>query len=546
MSDDFSATIAGAAPPAAPTPSMKMRVGPPAAAAPGSALVPTLVLLGIALALLSLQLGLVGLGELHLYGLAHSLNDQAAYVDAARHFFEDGSVDTGAIYPSTLQQDYARRFLYMPGHPVAIGAAMRVLGSGPLAWLAPSVFGYLLSVLGVYAVARRRLPGAGALAAGVAVATAPPLLIYAGTAMAELTYLGACTLALVAFSALPAKWRPWLGALVLVPPFLVRELGAFYAAPFAIWLLMDGPAGRAARLRRAGVFSVLSVLLLGALYRLPALSSKPNLLLHNLFAPDGDAKYANAFAVPDVERGLGDWLGALAERAGANVGELFGVLTAEPLGFQALSLHLLLWPIVLAAVGWVRRPERRAIFAAHLALAAPTLLFVFLLYRWEGFIGLRQLLMLWPFAALTIGAWLEPLPWCRTRGPVAIGLATLVCAVAQLATTPAVTGQTEDAEVVRSFLRNVQPDRERTVVAPFPFGSVYLMEGRPARWSFVPQNLETLRLLDEREPIGTALLTDADVQRLGLENLQAMGLQPLGMQQFGELRILVLARPPAP
>lgn len=546
MSNDFSATVMGASPPAQPTPSMQLRVGPPAAAAPGSALVPVLVLLALCSALVGLQFALVGVSELHLYGLGHSLNDQAAYIDAARHVFEDGRVDTGAIYPSTLLQEYDRRFLYMPGHPVALALAMQVFGRGALAWLIPSIAGYFLAVLGVFAVARRRLSRAGSLAAGVAMAAAPPIVVYAGTAMAELTYLGACVAGLLAFSAMPARWRPWLGAVALIPPFLVRELGAFYAAPFAIWLLMDGPYPLRHRVQRAGVFSMISVVLLGLLYRLPALSSKPNLLLHNLFAPDGDAKYADAFAVPDVERGLGDWLGALVERVGVNVGELATVVTTEPLSFQALSVHLMLWPLLLAALGWVRRPDRRPIFAAHLALAAPTLVFVFLLYRWEGYIGLRQLLMTWPFAALTIAAWLGPLPWCRTRGPVAIALVAAICAVAQLRTAPAVTAQTEDVEVVRSFLRNVQPDRQRTVLAPFPFGSVYLMDGRPARWSFVPQNLETLRLLDEREPIGTALLTDADVQRLGLENLQAMGLQPLGMQQFGGLRILVLARPPTP
>ena len=43
----------------------------------------------------------------------------------------------------------------------------------------------------------------------------------------------------------------------------------------------------------------------------------------------------------------------LIDRVGVNVVELATVLSAEPLSFQALSVHLMLWPLLLAAIGFV-------------------------------------------------------------------------------------------------------------------------------------------------------------------------------------------------
>lgn len=497
-----------------------------------------LLLIGVALAI-------VGLSELHLYGLGHALNDQAAYLDAARRLLAFGRVDSGAIYPSTLLQSADRQFLYMPGYPWALAASMTLFGDSALAALVPSILGFGVAVAAT-GVAARQLVGAGAwpIAAAV-VALAPPLVVFSVTAMAELPYLAACSMALALFSLLPERARPWVAPWLLLAPFLIRELGAFYAAPFAAAALLGAHGTRAERWRNAAGLSLLSVVALGVVYRLPALSSKPSLLLQNLFAPTGDAKYADAFAVDGIAPDAAAWGAALISRVAANFGELGRVLLADPLGLEALSIHLMLWPVLLSAIGWVRLPEQRRVFGMHLAIVAPTLAFVFLLYRWEGFIGLRQLLMTWPLAALSIAAsWqAAAVSTPRTR---AIGVAlTVLSGVVVGSASQAIVAQQDDQRAVAQFLDNVQPDREATLVAPFPFGSVYLNSGLPASWAFVPHNAETLRLLDARFPVGTALLTDADIQRLTPAVLTELGLSPIGMQQFGALRIVVFVDPTA-
>jgi 4-amino-4-deoxy-L-arabinose transferase-like glycosyltransferase len=499
----------------------------------------------VMLLLVGITLAIVGFTELHLYGLGHALNDQAAYVDAARRVLAFGAVDSGAIYPSTLLQEADRQFLYMPGHPWALAASFSLFGATPFAALLPSLLGFGIAVVGTSVAARVWVGASAWPIAGLAVAVAPPLAVFAATAMAELPYLAACATALALFSLLPERVRPWLGPLLLVLPFLFRELGAFYAAPFAAAIALSTAGGVGRRWRAALAFSGLSVGLLGALYRLPALSSKPTLLLQNLFAPTGDAKYADAFAVDGIAPDAGAWLQALLERVGQNVSELGRVLLSDPFGLEALSIHLMLWPVVLSLIGWVRLPAHRRVFAMHVAIVVPTLAFIFLLYRWEGFIGMRQLLMTWPFAALSLAAWAREAAPSRHQALGAIAVATALSAVIVARAGNAVVAQADDQATVEAFLENVQPVRSATVVAPFPFGSVYLLSGLPATWSFVPHNVETLRLLDARFPIGTALLTDADIQRLGQGALAELGLVPMGMQAFGALRIVVFIDPTA-
>jgi len=157
--------------------------------------------------------------------LNRTLNDQVGYISVARHWLDNGRLDSSAIYPSLLGQTFGRNSLYMPGFYAELALTFRMLGYSALAARLPALVSYLLACGLVHWIARRLFDREAAIYALALFAFFPLNLFYAFTAMAEMPLVAAGLAAFSVFLAAPEKFRWWVGPVALALPMLFRETG---------------------------------------------------------------------------------------------------------------------------------------------------------------------------------------------------------------------------------------------------------------------------------------------------------------------------------
>jgi 4-amino-4-deoxy-L-arabinose transferase-like glycosyltransferase len=467
--------------------------------------------------------------NLHLIGLDVSFNDQVVYVDAARHLLADGELTTGVIYPSMLQQDYSRNYLYMPGHAVLLASSFAVFGDSGWSAMAPSLVAYVACALGLYWTGRRLFgvrSGAGG-AAALAFGATPVFAIYAFSAMAELTFLASGVLSFAAFVHLPSRWRHRVVPLLLVAPFLCRETGALWIVPMIVLTLWDRDPERDTRARWGAAFFSLvsSVVLLVAILQLSWISDRPSLWPQNLFVQDLTDKYANAFALAGVETDFNAAFAAIARLSSKNLTALSYLLTATT--FEALSLHLCLWvPALAAALGW-RRPLLRPLVIAWLVMMGIYFVLITTTYQWGGWVGVRQLLTPTVFGMLLVGA------SAAGGGPARSARFGWIAGAAIVPLSLFVWFQGADEvvewdDIEKGTLEMIvvaAPPEVGALVANEIVGPIYLYHFPLRDWSFPPANERTLALLEERHNITAALLGPGEFSELSPESVRATGLE---------------------
>ncbi|MGC2198419.1 MAG: hypothetical protein WA628_27355, partial [Terriglobales bacterium] len=83
------------------------------------------VLIGIALVAIGSQFDW---DRLPVDELSLTLNDQVGYISVARHWLDEGRLDSAIIYPSLLRQPARRNSLYMPGFYAELAFVYRWFG----------------------------------------------------------------------------------------------------------------------------------------------------------------------------------------------------------------------------------------------------------------------------------------------------------------------------------------------------------------------------------------------------------------------------------
>ncbi len=150
------------------------------------------VSLSLGLAMLAAGSRLVNTTDLHFWG---ALNDQIGYITVARNFLAKGTVQGDSVLPSTLWQNKSHYVLYMPGHSATIALSYRLFGVGPFQSILPNLVSYLIALLAIYFIGARVYSPLTGLVASFLFALYPPALFFAYTAMAEVTFVAAFTVA---------------------------------------------------------------------------------------------------------------------------------------------------------------------------------------------------------------------------------------------------------------------------------------------------------------------------------------------------------------
>ncbi len=453
--------------------------------------------LGVALAsclVLVLHSPLFDPSRLHVSG---KFVDQAGYIRTARFLVDTGRMRMGLIYPAFLEGDVSR--LYMPGHYSLLALSYGALGWGTLPSLLPSLLAHVVSTTAIFLLALHlRNERAGLLAAAV-YAFFPPALTYAYTAMAESTFTAATTLSATAFVWARARWRPWLGPLLLVLPFLFRETGALLVVPLALWHLLEG---RSPRWKATGLWVLASVLLLGWILAWQHSDGKLR-ISPAVWITAGGFNYFDPRFSPDTGLSGTQWFSAVAGNASRNLELLARQIRTDPLQPGTVGLGCVL--ALFGSTLWIGI-RRRAPFAwASGALGIGLVVLTVAIYDVKGHKAMRGVLFVVPLACAAGASLVTPTRWNLKHGLTAallLGLALTGSRSAGLELRAA----DPKADRGTRLLESLGHDPQRLLLA-HPFMAVETLDWAvrhyPVPWSFLPGRLEVLPQLERDHGLGT-------------------------------------------
>lgn len=443
-------------------------------------------------------------GRLPIYGLNQTLNDQVGYISVARHLLDEGRLDSSIIYPSVLLQKFRRNSLYMPGYYAELALTFRIFGYSALTARLPAIASFLLACCLVFWIARRLFDLKTAIYALAMFAFCPLNLMFAFTAMAEMSVVAAGLAAFSIFLLVPEKYRWWVGPVALALPILFRETGVALGATISVMLFFSA---KKSPKRKAAQCALLVCVVLGALILSPVGAGRPSLWKANILAQGSfDALYSDAFALQHVPDSAQDWMVAVGHKLLSNIVSLIPRRGFEGGGLEAATLLFLLSGIPLGA--WLWRKKRDA-FALGVTSALCLLLIADLcLYGMWHYRGIHAFLLMEPFVAMLWGVTITL--WSREPGPVVRSLLVPFSFVIGVAVAVSIWQAQKDATMRAkedtSFLESVIGGDRQTVVSPFWLSLDYVNEHYPQRWAFVPANCPTLQLLDLKEGIGTLIV----------------------------------------
>lgn len=461
-------------------------------------LVPGL-LIGLALLLTG---SFVDWNRLPVEALNQTINDQVGYISVARHWLDDGKLDSSIIYPSLLEQKFQRNSLYMPGFYAELAVTFRMIGYSALTARIPALMSFVSGCAAVFWIAWRLYGREVAICSTPLFAFFPLNLFYAFTAMAEMSLVVAALAAFSLFLLLPEKFQWWLGPVALALPILFRETGVAIGVVMCAMIFFGA---RSSGRREAILCGFLACLVLVALVLSPAGAGRPSMWKANILAQGRfEAIYTDAFAVKQLPDSGTDWIVALGFKFSSNLYWLFR-------GFLHFSLENVFMLFLLSGIPlglwlWRRKRDR---FALGVALSV-SLLFIadLCVYTVWYYRGIRTLLLIEPFVAVLWGVTIGTV--VQERGKVTRNVAVTICFVLGvgvalflvLAQRPVLTQAQEDT----SFMESAVGNSKQLVVSPWWLSLDYVNEHYPQHWALVPANCPTMKLLDLQDRIGTLIV----------------------------------------
>lgn len=500
------------------------------------------LLLAVLVVLALLAVGLVvDWHRLSIDGLDGSLNDQVGYISVARRVADHGTLESGIIYPGLLRQQTRRNTLYMPGYYLVLGGVFKCFGYSAAIARIPSLVSFLLACWLTYWIASKLYPQRAAFFACALFAFFPLCLVYAFTAMSEMVLVLAGLIAFAIFLRVRDAARVWVAPLALALPIVFRETGVLLGV---VMLVVLAGTTKQKRLRSVLICGALIGLVLAAMLLSPVGAGRPSLWKQNiLVGRNYEVLYADAFALDHVSSRPADWAHAIRLKATNNLKSLYFSRQSADGFFELSAMWLLLSGLPLGLWLWFRRGDH---FALGVSAGLGSLLIATLcFYSVWGYRGARVLLIFLPFVAILWSAALEPA--IRSREKLACALPVLLCLLGTLTATHAIRSQAEVDEGAREntkFLESVVQGNDQLLASPFWLSLDFVNEHYPVRWSFVPANCETMRLLDQRYRIGTMVVPqdEATNPEFGRDRICGTDLRLIGQKTLNEDKFWVYRR----
>lgn len=524
----------------APSARQKMQTG--RATVYSQLLLDSIGLVGIGTVILLIGAQLIDTSRIHVSLL--SFNDQVGYIATARGLVDTGVATGHLIFPSMLFQNASKSYSYMPGHYYALALFYRLFGYGVWQSLLPNLLSLLLTVVCTYLIAVRWFRRGTALLAALIVLLFPAHLVYAFSAMSELTRLAVTTLALCVFVYLPTRRQPWLGPLLIVPAFLFRETGALLLLPMGLFILFATPR---LNWRPAVLFAVLSVVLVGLTFISPLAAGRQSLVPSFVFDRSYTTMYTDALAVQ--AQGTRSWLSwgyALLIKFVGNIFSIGKNFISEGTSFLMLSLAAIFVGTGIATESGFK--HKNLFFLASALFALGNLLFIMFLQDDLGYGWLRGLLVCAPYLAI-VAAEVFRRTAHRFTGSLGTTIRYSVYAVAVAAITliglyglaaffqPAgATDQVDDRRT--ALMESLEPDTRGLLVSSENYLD-FVQVHYPVRWSFVPANKPTFQALAAKYDISTVVLMEGELYDMSDADFARQGLALARTAEYENLKWLV-------
>jgi hypothetical protein len=433
-------------------------------------------------------------------------NDQVGYITTARWLAETGELRSHLIYPAHVREPRWR--LYMPGMYYVLAVGHILFGPGDVAWRIPAMLSFILAALGVFLIGRRFYGRAEGVVGAVLFMLFPPIGAFALTAMPQVPFMAVGVCAFCIFAYLPSGLRLYLVPALLVGPFLFRETGALLVIPMLLVLLRERQSRRWTTVAAAALSSAL---LLYGLLEWQKASGKGSLPL----SASGAYNYANAFPPEPPPFTIDSLSGRVSANVSANIEALRVHLRRHD--EVALFVGVILGFALLTTIRGLRGDsagsrDSLALGAAVLAFAA--VLIIFTLFTWTRYRGLRAVLFTFPLLAACGAPWLvSMLERLERRLPRPVRLLPAFAAVGLLlggswhgARRLAPEFDTAAGRRAVALMEGLDLGQNGVLVAPSDFALDYVLRHYPLRWSFVPRNSRTLRLLARKHHVQTIIV----------------------------------------
>ena len=507
-------------------------------------LIDVLVVSLMATAMLLICSRIIDASRIHVSGLDGTLNDQVGYIAMGREYADTGRLDNQLVLPSTLWQRTSKNYQYMPAHYLALAASYKLLGFGVLQSLLPNLISFVLATVGVFLSGAKIYGRRVGFIASFFFIIFPANVIYAFTAMSEMTRVAATILAFAVFVYLSDRWRLILGPFLPVVPFLFRETGALLIIPFGLVVVATKGAKS---LAKTFMFLLATSLVLFFSYQSDLSAGRLNFVNAFVFDPRFETIYTDAVAQQAVaSKTITDWIARLPPKVlsdGSNIIDQIVVDQPGGVHFEVFSFTVpLVIMIAAAAIGFFNR-DKFLIGASLLEGAALLMLLTLFIPVLSGYV--RWLLFTFAFGAI-VGASLydryvlsKRLPQITTSWRVIqLGLPALLLGASLYGiyrTAYRVSASDALDDGFTACVDKLGQMDNRMVVLPYYMGD-YVYHHYPIRASLLPANAPTLSLLRASYDVGTVIALTEDGKSLDDTQITITDLAQSGLRLTQDTR----------
>lgn len=447
-------------------------------------------------------------GNLNTTALGHTMNDQVGYVTASRNLAEAGELEGSLYYPALIKYYKSHNLLYMPGNYYIRTLFFYIFGYSIFTAFLPNLLAFIGSVILLFLIANQIYNMKTAYFASILFSLFTPFVLYSFSAMIEIIFVFACLLSFYFFIKLPKKAKITFGGLTILFPFLIRESAVLMLPGYAIMILFENDEKR---YLKAFLFLGISVVLILLAKSISFISDIPPhfyLSLVNI-----RSLYTDAYALGNTHLVLTDIINIALNNIYQNIIVFKAILATWPLYSLDFTFFLSMLSLSLACViVTIKNREINksfAYFSIITALAVLSLIFSVQMY-FVSYKGLRQLLFVVPFLLSVIS---NAIISSKMRKKVIfIALAMIFIVWSSLFyfslkkfNKDFIMANAYDKKC-NEFLDSIGVLNTKFFVAPHDISLDYVNLHYPIKWSFIPDNEETLKLLTDNYQVDMLII----------------------------------------
>lgn len=463
----------------------------------------------LALCILGIGSHYLWTGNLNTTAIGQTMNDQVGYITASRNLSESGKLESSLYYPALLNYYKGHNLLYMPGNYYIHALFFSLLGYSIFTAFLPSLLAFIGSALMLFLIARHFFNKETAYLSTICFMLFPPVVLYAYSAMMELLFVFFCLFAFFIFLKIPPKLRFIIGGLPLAAPYIIRESAVLMLPGLAIMVFLEGGNKR---LLKSLFFAMSTLLLFFFIKKIPFISDIPPHFALSLINISG--LYTDAFAVKNIHLSYLETLIIMLKNTLQNISDFQSVLFSWkywPAGFTFYLMVLVLSGVCMIILRYNRKISRSfGYFTITTVLILIAVTFSILMYFMNS--GIRQILFMVPFLLCIVFYALSTSEISKRRGLI-LSLQAIILFSCSVLFLISINNFRNDfimanayEQKCNTFLDSLGVSKSAFFVAPHEISLDYVNTHYPVRWSFVPSNEETLKLLSKKYPVDVFII----------------------------------------